>query len=76
MLLLILHSLQIVQILDGVLNLVKSLNAVVMIVYQHLLRLFAFALPEGLLPFVFPFMICSETSKATAFYLYDGISVI
>jgi hypothetical protein len=33
MLLLILHSLQIVQILDAVLVLVKSLNAVVMIVY-------------------------------------------
>jgi hypothetical protein len=45
MLLLILHSLQIVQILDLVLCLVKSLNAgplsldvVVMIVCQHLLR--------------------------------------
>jgi hypothetical protein len=38
MLLLILHSLQIVQILDVVLDLVKSLNVVVMIVCLHLLR--------------------------------------
>jgi hypothetical protein len=38
MLLLILHSLQIVQILDGVLELVKSFDTVVMIVCQHLLR--------------------------------------
>jgi hypothetical protein len=35
---LIIHSLQIVQILDAVLDLVKSLNAVVMIVCLHLLR--------------------------------------
>jgi hypothetical protein len=38
MLLLILHLLQIVQILDAVLDLVKSMNVVVMIVCQHLLR--------------------------------------
>jgi hypothetical protein len=37
-LLLIIHSLQIVQILDAVLYLVKSLNFVVMKVCQHLLR--------------------------------------
>jgi hypothetical protein len=35
---LILHLLQIVQILDAVLDLVKSMNVVVMIVCQHLLR--------------------------------------
>jgi hypothetical protein len=29
-----------------------------------------------LLPFVFPFMFCSETSRATAFDFYDGVSVI
>jgi hypothetical protein len=38
--------------------------------------MFAFVLPAGLLPFVFPFMICSETSRATAFDFYDGVSVI
>jgi hypothetical protein len=38
--------------------------------------MFAFALPVRLLPVVFPFMICSETSRATAIDLYDGISVI
>jgi hypothetical protein len=38
--------------------------------------MFAFALPAGLLPVVFPFMICNETSRATAFDLYDGVSVI
>jgi hypothetical protein len=38
--------------------------------------MFAFALPVGLLPFVFPVMICSETSRATAFDFYDGDSVI
>jgi hypothetical protein len=38
--------------------------------------MFTFALPAGLLPFVFPFMICSETPKATTFELYDGVSVI
>jgi hypothetical protein len=27
--------------------------------------MFAFVLPTGLLPFVFPFMICSETPRAT-----------
>ena len=32
-----------------------------------LLRLFAIALPAGLLSFVFPFMFCSETKRATAF---------
>jgi hypothetical protein len=59
MLLLILHSLQIVQILDAVLVLVKSLNAVVMIVC--LLRCLLLHFLQGLLPFVFPFMFCSET---------------
>jgi hypothetical protein len=38
--------------------------------------MFAFALPVGLLRFVFPFMFCSETSRATAFDFYDGVSVI
>jgi hypothetical protein len=38
--------------------------------------MFAFALPAGLLPFVFPFMFCSETSRATAFDFYDGVSII
>jgi hypothetical protein len=38
--------------------------------------MFAFALPAGLLPLVFPFMFCSETSRATAFDFYDGVSVI
>ena len=39
-----------------------------------LLRLFAIALPTGLLPFVFPFMFCSETKRATAFDFHDHIS--
>jgi hypothetical protein len=38
--------------------------------------MFAFALPAGLVPLVFPFMFCSETSRATAFDFYDGVSVI
>jgi hypothetical protein len=38
--------------------------------------MFAFVLPTGLLLFVFPFMFCSETSRATAFEFYDGVSVI
>jgi hypothetical protein len=38
--------------------------------------MFAFAFPTRLLLFVFPFMICSETPRATAFDLYDGVSVI
>jgi hypothetical protein len=38
--------------------------------------MFAFALPAGLLPIVFPFMFCSETSRATAFDFYDADSVI
>jgi hypothetical protein len=38
--------------------------------------MFVFALPAGLLPFVFPFIFCSETSRATAFDFYDGVSVI
>ena len=39
-----------------------------------LLRLFAIALPAGLLPFVFPFMFCSEIKRATAFDFYDYVS--
>ena len=74
MLLLILHSLQIVLILDAVLDLVISIETVVTIVC--LLRLFAIALPTGLLPFVFPFMFCSETKRATAFDFYDHVSVM
>ena len=54
MLLLILHSLQIVQIPDVVLNLVISMNTIVMVVC--LLRFFAFAFPTGLLFFVIPFV--------------------
>jgi hypothetical protein len=38
--------------------------------------MFAFALPTGLLPFVFLAMFCSETSRATAFDFYDGVLVI
>jgi hypothetical protein len=38
--------------------------------------MFIFAFPAGLLPFIFPFMICSETPRATAFDLYDGVFVI
>ena len=74
MLLLILHSLQIVQILDVILDLVISMNAVVMI--GRLLRFFAFALLAGLLLFVFPFMFCNETKRATAFDFYDCVSVM
>ena len=51
MLLLTLHSLQIVLILDAVLDLVISMEIVVTIVF--LLTFFAVALPVGLLPFVF-----------------------
>ena len=36
-----------------------------------LLRLFAVAFLVGLLPFVFPFMFCNETKRATAFDFYD-----
>jgi hypothetical protein len=38
--------------------------------------MFAFALPAGLLSLVFPFMYCSETSRATAFDFYDGVSIV
>jgi hypothetical protein len=38
--------------------------------------MFAFALPTGLMSFLFPFMICSETPKATTFDLYDGVSIM
>ena len=38
--------------------------------------MFACALPTELLSFLFPFMICRETSRATAFDLYYGISII
>jgi hypothetical protein len=38
--------------------------------------MFAFAFPAELLPLVFPFMFCSETSRATAFDFYDGVSVV
>jgi hypothetical protein len=38
--------------------------------------MFVFALPAGLLPLVFPFMFCSETSRATAFDFYDGVSLV
>ena len=51
-----------------------SMESVVVIVC--LLRLFAVALPAGLLPFVFPFMFCSETKRATAFDFYDRVSVM
>ena len=74
MLLLIFHSLQIVPILDAILDLVISIETVVMIVY--LLRLFAVVLPTGLLPLVFPFTFCSETKRATAFNFYDHVSVM
>ena len=74
MLLLILHSLQILLILDAILDLVKSMEIVVTIVF--LLRLFAVALPTGLLPFVFPFMFCSETKRAIAFDFYGHVSVM
>ena len=39
-------------------------------------KLFAVALPTGLLPFVFPFMFCSETKRATAFDFYGHVSVM
>ena len=74
MLLLTLHSLQIVLILDAILDLVISMEIVVMIVF--LLRLFAVAFLVGLLPFVFPFMFCSETKRATAFDFYDHVSIM
>jgi hypothetical protein len=38
--------------------------------------MFTFALSAGSLPLVFPFMFCSETSRATAFDFYDGVSVV
>ena len=41
-----------------------------------LLRLFAVALPAGLLPFVFSFMFCSETKRASAFDFCDHVSVM
>jgi hypothetical protein len=65
-----------VQIPDAVLvlDLMLSLENVVEIVC--LLRLFTDALLQGLLPFVFPFMFCSETKRATAFDFYDRISVM
>jgi hypothetical protein len=64
-----------VQILDAVLvlDLVLSLETVVVIVC--LLRLFAVAVPAGLLSFVFPFTFCSETKRATASDFYDRVSV-
>ena len=40
------------------------------------LRLFAVALPAGLLSFIFPFTFCSETKRATAFDFYDPVSVM
>jgi len=63
-----------VQILDAVLvlDLVISMETVVEIIC--LLRLFAVAFPQGLLPIVFPFMFCSETKRATAFDFYDRVS--
>jgi hypothetical protein len=36
----------------------------------------AIVLPTGLLSLLLPFMICSETPRATAFDLNDGVSVI
>ena len=74
MLLLTLHVLQIVLILDAVLDLVISMKIVVTTVF--LLRLFAVALPVGLLPFVFPFIFCSETKTATAFDFYGHVSIM
>jgi len=74
MLLLILHFHQIVLIQDAALDLVISMETVVVIVYLR--RLLADALPAGLLPFVFPFMFCSETKRATAFDFYDHVSVM
>ena len=41
-----------------------------------LLELFAVVFPTGLLPFVFPFMFCSETKRATAFDFYGYVSII
>jgi hypothetical protein len=38
--------------------------------------MFAFALPTGLLLLLLPFMICSETPKAAAFDLNDGVCVM
>ena len=65
-----------VQSLDAVLvlDLVISLETLVEIVC--FLRLFAVAFPQGLLPFVFPFMFCSETKRATAFDFYDFVSLM
>ena len=74
MLLLILHSLQIVQIPNVVLNLVISMNTIVMVVC--LLRLVAFAFSMGLLFFVIPFMFCSETKRATTFDFYDRVIIM
>jgi hypothetical protein len=36
----------------------------------------SFVLLVGLRSLSLPFMICSETPRATAFYLNDGVSVI
>ena len=65
-----------IQILDAVLvlDLVISVETVVEIVC--LLRFFAVALPMGLQPFVFRFLFCSETKRATAFDFYDRVSVM
>jgi hypothetical protein len=38
--------------------------------------MFAFVLPVGLVSFLHPFFICSETSKAIAFDLYNGVIII
>ena len=74
MLLLMLHFLQIVQILDVVLNLVISVNDTVMVVC--LLRFFVFVLPTRLLFFVIPFMFCSETKRTTTFDFYDRVTIM
>ena len=66
--------LQIVQISDVILNLVISMNTIVMVVC--LLRFFTFVLPTGLLFFVIPFIFCSETERATTFDFYDHVSVM
>ena len=41
-----------------------------------LLRFFAVALPAGLLPFVFLFIFCSKTKRATAFDFYGQVFVM
>jgi hypothetical protein len=77
-----LHSLQIVQILDLIFYLVKSLNegplcldVVLMIVCYHLLRCLHLYFLRDWCHFT-SIWICSKTSKATAFDLYDGVFVI